>query len=92
MDWHAAPSCATLPLLMNRSAVEAGGKTRRVREVNTEDGYKFTLDDGTWIMMRPSGTEPKVRTYAETRESAEASAALCEAAKALALEAIHGKP
>jgi phosphomannomutase len=70
--------------------IEADGKTRTVRTVNTEDGYKFTFDDGTWMMMRPSGTEPKVRTYAETRESLAATKALCEAAKALALEAIHG--
>jgi phosphomannomutase len=70
--------------------IAAGGKSRVVAAVNTEDGYKFTFQDGTWIMMRPSGTEPKVRIYAETRESLAATKALCEAAKALALEAIHG--
>jgi phosphomannomutase len=72
--------------------VEADGKTRMVSAVNTEDGYKFTFSDGAWMMMRPSGTEPKVRVYAETRESMAATRALCAAAKALALEAIHGTP
>jgi phosphomannomutase len=71
-------------------SVEAAGRTRTVRTVSTADGYKFVFNDGTWMMMRPSGTEPKVRVYAETRESPEASAALCAAAKALALKAIHG--
>jgi phosphomannomutase len=69
--------------------IQAGGQERAVAAVNTEDGFKFVLDDGSWMMMRPSGTEPKVRVYAETRESGAATEALCEAAKALALEAIR---
>ena len=38
---------------------------RRVAEVQRIDGVKFSFDDGTWILMRPSGTEPLVRVYAE---------------------------
>ncbi|WP_440767144.1 phosphoglucomutase/phosphomannomutase family protein [Natronorubrum sp. DTA7] len=30
------------------------------------DGYKLLLEDGSWILVRPSGTEPKMRVYAET--------------------------
>jgi phosphomannomutase len=30
------------------------------------DGYKLLLEDGSWILVRPSGTEPKIRVYAET--------------------------
>jgi phosphomannomutase len=56
--------------------------------VNTEDGYKFVFDDGTWFMMRPSGTEPKIRVYAESRESLETTNALCRSARALALKAM----
>jgi alpha-D-glucose phosphate-specific phosphoglucomutase len=33
--------------------------------INTVDGFKVRLDDGTWLLMRPSGTEPKLRIYAE---------------------------
>lgn len=29
------------------------------------DGYKFHLGNGEWVMIRPSGTEPVLRTYAE---------------------------
>jgi alpha-D-glucose phosphate-specific phosphoglucomutase len=33
--------------------------------INTVDGFKVRLTDGTWLLMRPSGTEPKLRIYAE---------------------------
>lgn len=37
------------------------------------DGFKFYFDENTWLMIRPSGTEPVLRTYSEaaTREEAE---------------------
>jgi phosphoglucomutase len=39
---------------------------RRVAEVNRTDGVKYIFDDGSWILLRMSGTEPVVRCYAET--------------------------
>jgi phosphomannomutase len=36
-----------------------------VTDVNTVDGFKIALEDGTWLLVRPSGTEPKMRIYAE---------------------------
>ena len=36
-----------------------------VERVNTVDGFKIALTDGTWLLVRPSGTEPKMRVYAE---------------------------
>lgn len=33
--------------------------------ITTVDGFKVRLEDGTWLLMRPSGTEPKLRIYAE---------------------------
>jgi phosphomannomutase len=36
------------------------------------DGYKFRLNTGSWVMIRPSGTEPVLRVYAEAPDSAEA--------------------
>ncbi len=32
---------------------------------NTKDGFKFVLEDGNWVLMRASGTEPVVRVYIE---------------------------
>jgi phosphomannomutase len=34
--------------------------------VNTTDGYKFSAEDGTWLLIRFSGTEPLLRIYTET--------------------------
>jgi phosphomannomutase len=36
-----------------------------VKEVKTIDGFKYFFDDNRWMMIRPSGTEPVLRTYAE---------------------------
>lgn len=41
-----------------------------VQDINRMDGCKFLLEDGSWFLLRPSGTEPLVRCYGEshTRE------------------------
>lgn len=44
---------------------------RHVVSVNRVDGAKFILEDGSWILMRPSGTEPLVRIYAEASNEQE---------------------
>jgi len=36
-----------------------------VDSVNDADGFKLLLVDGSWLLVRPSGTEPKLRVYAE---------------------------
>ena len=36
-----------------------------VEEVRTSDGIKYFLADGSWLLIRPSGTEPVLRVYAE---------------------------
>jgi phosphoglucomutase len=38
---------------------------RTVTEVKRLDGVKMILEDGSWLLLRPSGTEPVVRLYAE---------------------------
>ena len=40
---------------------------RRVARLDTSDGRKMIFADGSWILLRPSGTEPVVRCYAEAR-------------------------
>ncbi|HVC32437.1 MAG TPA: phosphoglucomutase/phosphomannomutase family protein [Chloroflexota bacterium] len=36
-----------------------------VARIIREDGFKFVLDDGSWLLIRFSGTEPIMRIYAE---------------------------
>ena len=38
------------------------------KEVETLDGAKIWIDDETWLMLRPSGTEPLIRMYAESTD------------------------
>ncbi|MBM3136728.1 MAG: phosphoglucomutase/phosphomannomutase family protein [Chloroflexi bacterium] len=38
----------------------------KVTGLLTEDGYKFSLEDGGWMLIRFSGTEPLLRVYCET--------------------------
>ncbi len=49
------------------SVVKVGDALRRIAEVITIDGQKMVFEDGSWLMIRPSGTEPKVRFYVESR-------------------------
>jgi phosphomannomutase len=44
---------------------EIGGET--VVEVRSRDGVKYILNDDSWLLIRPSGTEPVLRVYAEGR-------------------------
>jgi alpha-D-glucose phosphate-specific phosphoglucomutase len=40
-----------------------------VCKVNTLDGVKYRLEDESWLLVRPSGTEPVLRVYAEAPTS-----------------------
>ncbi len=44
---------------------EIGGQ--KVSEVSQRDGVKYILADDSWLLIRPSGTEPVLRVYAEGR-------------------------
>jgi phosphomannomutase len=44
----------------------------KVSRTEDMDGYKFFFEDESWVMIRPSGTEPVLRVYAEAPSSADA--------------------
>lgn len=44
---------------------------RKVSNINRMDGVKFMFEDGSWLLMRPSGTEPVVRVYAESESASD---------------------
>jgi len=39
----------------------------KVEQVSDRDGVKFHMSDDSWLLVRPSGTEPLLRVYAEAR-------------------------
>ncbi len=41
-----------------------------IREIGRKDGLKLYLEDGSWVLLRPSGTEPLLRVYLETHSRA----------------------
>ena len=57
--------------------------TRQVQKVETLDGFKFILDDGSTVMVRPSGTEPVLRVYGEAADEARVNELLKDAQQAL---------
>ena len=42
----------------------------RTLPLDTNDGFKFWLADGSWLLVRASGTEPLVRVYTEATSEA----------------------
>jgi phosphomannomutase len=70
---------ATYPALKTRLLAElpdrapaelAGRPVVRTQTLTTNDGFKFFADDGSWLLIRFSGTEPLVRVYTEASSTA----------------------
>ena len=67
------------------AVVRIGEEEKRIAAIIDIDGRKMILEDGSWLMIRPSGTEPKVRFYVEARD-AESKSALFETARNMLAE------
>ncbi len=65
------------------SIKELAGKA--VVRVDDTDGFKFFFSDDEWLMIRPSGTEPVLRTYCES-SSSEAAISILKGAHAQLLK------
>ncbi|RPI33466.1 MAG: phosphomannomutase [Nitrospiraceae bacterium] len=70
------------------TVLDIGGEKRAVKDLITVDGTKMVFDDGSWLMIRPSGTEPKVRFYIEARTE-EGKKAVFEAAEKMTKAALE---
>jgi phosphomannomutase len=55
----------------------------KVSHIDNLDGYKFFIDENTWLMIRASGTEPVLRTYAEADTKEKTLDILAEVKKVL---------
>lgn len=53
---------------------------------DTTDGYKFVMDDGGWLLIRFSGTEPLIRVYCETMHGDKVAAILHDGMRLAGLE------
>ncbi len=52
-------------ILTNQAPAQIGSEA--VLEISAVDGIKYILADDSWLLIRPSGTEPVLRVYAEAR-------------------------
>jgi alpha-D-glucose phosphate-specific phosphoglucomutase len=51
--------------LIDNAPASIGGE--KIAEISTLDGVKYIMADDSWLLIRPSGTEPVLRVYAEGR-------------------------
>ncbi|HWQ04439.1 MAG TPA: phosphoglucomutase/phosphomannomutase family protein [Longilinea sp.] len=54
-----------IKLLVEKAPKEIGSAA--ISQVSTLDGVKYIMADDSWLLVRPSGTEPVLRVYAEGR-------------------------
>jgi phosphomannomutase len=52
-------------MLIRQAPAEIGDQ--KVAEISSLDGVKYIMADDSWLLIRPSGTEPVLRVYAEGR-------------------------
>ena len=78
-----SPSPATEPTarqrILDAKPATIGGL--KVTGLNTTDGFKFNLEDGGWLLIRFSGTEPIMRVYCETTHQDKVQAILADGLK-----------
>ncbi len=60
---HPVAKAQMVGLLSNNAPAQIDGV--EIEEIRTSDGVKYYLNDGSWLLIRPSGTEPVLRVYAE---------------------------
>lgn len=77
--YHLQKAAVEVPVESRESTLAALVRLVKGREVETIDGVKIHAPDG-WVLVRPSGTEPLFRIYAEAKTP--------ERAKALAAEGV----
>ncbi|MSQ24807.1 MAG: phosphoglucomutase/phosphomannomutase family protein [Dehalococcoidia bacterium] len=66
LDLHFDPAQRDAILARMQAAKPASLAGRRVASMDTMDGFRYKLDDGSWALVRFSGTEPLLRIYCET--------------------------
>jgi alpha-D-glucose phosphate-specific phosphoglucomutase len=65
---HPVAKTEMVARLTEGAPASLGGQT--ITAVDTLDGVKYLFADDSWLLIRPSGTEPVLRVYAEARDEA----------------------
>jgi alpha-D-glucose phosphate-specific phosphoglucomutase len=81
---HPIAKARMVQKLLDQAPKEVGGLA--VSEVQSVDGVKYIISDDSWLLIRPSGTEPVLRVYAEGRTT-EMVSALLEYGETIATQA-----
>jgi phosphomannomutase len=76
LTYNAAQRSRILQRVADEEPEQIAGQ--RVVAISTESGYKYTLEDGSWLLIRFSGTEPLLRIYTEMRSAEAVQAALAD--------------
>ena len=84
LDLHLTEAHKLAVLAAYRQAAPTAIGGIAVKQTDRKDGLKLYLEDGSWVLIRPSGTEPLIRVYLEapTTPQLEALATAMEAAVA----------
>ena len=70
IDAHISSDAKETLLQRLRTDPPANIAGRAVAATNFSDGFKFVFDNGDWLLIRPSGTEPVLRLYSEASDPA----------------------
>jgi phosphomannomutase len=62
---HPVSKSEMTDFLTNKAPAEIG--EQKIIEISNRDGVKYITADDSWLLIRPSGTEPVLRVYAEGR-------------------------
>jgi phosphomannomutase len=71
-------------MIINANPATIGGL--KVTKLITIDGFQFRLEDGGWLLIRFSGTEPILRVYCETRHGDKVQAILLDGLKVAGID------
>ncbi|MBC7261600.1 MAG: phosphoglucomutase/phosphomannomutase family protein [Chloroflexi bacterium] len=74
---------ATIARVRDSKPATIGGL--KVIDMDTVDGFRYVLEDGGWLLIRFSGTEPLIRIYTETTDKARVQAILADGRKLVGL-------
>jgi phosphomannomutase len=86
-DYHVRPFDKKALVVRLAAAAPETLAGLKLVSVNTRDGIKYLLEGDCWLLIRPSGTEPVLRVYAEAHDQATVRALLA-AGRELAEEGI----